>query len=243
MVLGLFHLLICHLANRRCLVHATDTHKTRQDVLVLSCACCWSEQNWRQVFSSSSRISKLDKTVSKFSVAHGRRHRRNWGSISPAHFAKVRGQGVKIIVYIFYACNKMYTFNFFLFFILFYCKVFLQSIGFYDTLILFVYNNNTRLLNEVFHLLTIQWRFGFGRPLCAFTNYIYLLNCIYLLIMMTFPALCSLYGNADYNTWTADGSHSCKEIHFYLFNVFSLLHACCTVVFTARPHCMQCRAL
>ena len=41
--------------------------------------------------------------------------------------------------------------------------------------------------------------------------------------MMTFPALYSLYGNAD-------GSHSCKEIHFYLFNVFSLLHACCTEV-------------
>jgi len=49
-----------------CLVHAID--KT-------AVSCRWCEQNWRQVievktvFSSPHRISRLDKTVSKFSVA------------------------------------------------------------------------------------------------------------------------------------------------------------------------------
>jgi len=52
-----------------CIVN-TSHHRQGHKSLVLS--CLWCVQNWRQVkavCSSPHRISRLDKTVSKFSVA------------------------------------------------------------------------------------------------------------------------------------------------------------------------------
>ena len=49
----------------------TSSHRW-QDKTDLSCPCRWCEQTWRQdktVFSSTHCISRLDKTLSKFSVA------------------------------------------------------------------------------------------------------------------------------------------------------------------------------
>ena len=49
-----------------------DRHGQDKTVFSLVLSCQWCEQNWRQVktvFSTPHRISRLDKTVLKFSVA------------------------------------------------------------------------------------------------------------------------------------------------------------------------------